>query len=327
MKIDSCESYTYLGDVITADGKNTENRKNRKNKITVSSISINSIASSEVLYKIETPVLLELHEKVNIPSLLANAEAWTLLKSEETDIERAEVQCLKNLFDLPIKTPTPAILFTFGILYTSTRVDQKKLIYLHKILTRDPSHWTRKSLETLKISNIGWYKGICQTLTKYKLPEQFSQIQNKTPNEWRNIVKSAIENENKSRLINECHKQSDSETTRKTKTAHIVDKITDPSYSRQPQKELKNLTKQETKILIIARFGMLECGKNYKGTLSELCSLCCCLDDEEHRLNNCPKYDQTNFCNHPDKLSFDGIYSNDIDDSGVGHRYWPRFHS
>ena len=131
MSIGSCDSYTYLGDVITSDGKNTENIKNRKNKITATSISINSIASSEVLFKIETPVLLELHEKVNVPSLLSNSEAWTLLKSEESDIERAEVQCLKNLFDLPMKTPTPAVLFTFGILYTSVRVDQQKLIYLH----------------------------------------------------------------------------------------------------------------------------------------------------------------------------------------------------
>ena len=314
MNIDSCKSYTYLGDVITADGKNTENIKNRKNKITVSSISINSIASSEILYRIETKVLLELHEKVNIPSLLANAEAWNLLKSEECDIERAELQCLKNLFDLPIRTPTPAILFTFGILYTTTRVDQKKLIYLHKILNRDLSHWTRKSLETLEKMNIGWYKGICQTLTKYKLPEQFPHIQNKTPIEWRNMVKTAIENENKTRLINECHKQSDNQRTKKTKTAHIVEKITHPSYTRQPQKELKSLSKKETKILMTARFGMLECGKNYKGTLSELCSLCCCIDDEEHRMNNCPKYYQTNFCNRPDKLGFNNIYSDNIDD-------------
>ena len=63
-----------------------------------------------------------------------------------------------------------------------------------------------------------------------------------------------------------------------------------------------------------ARFGVLECGKNYKGRLSELCNLCCCLDDEEHHKNNCPKYDQSNFCDHPDRLSFDNIYSDNIDD-------------
>ena len=49
MEIGTCESYTYLGDIITPDGKNTENIKSRKNKITVSSVSINAIAASEIL--------------------------------------------------------------------------------------------------------------------------------------------------------------------------------------------------------------------------------------------------------------------------------------
>ena len=71
MPIGNCDSYTYLGDIITPNGKNTENIKSRKNKIGVSSASINSIASSQILYKVETSVLLELHEKVNIPGLLS----------------------------------------------------------------------------------------------------------------------------------------------------------------------------------------------------------------------------------------------------------------
>ena len=315
MEIGPCESYTYLGDIITPDGKNTENIKSRKNKITVSSVSINTIASSEILFKIETPVLLELHEKVNVPSLLSNSESWTLLKSEEIEIERAEIQCIKNLFDLPLKTPTPAILYMLGIPYTSSRIDQKKLVYLHKILNRDPSHWTRKSLETLETMNIGWYKGIRQTLTKYNLPDDFPEIQRQTSNEWKNIVKNSIEDQNQLRLIEECHKQSNGELTKKTKTAHIVDKIQNSAYIRQPQNELKYLSKQETKAIMIARFGMLECGKNFKGTLSEMCSVCCSvIDDEEHRLNVCPKYNQLNYCNNADPVKFDTIFSDNIDD-------------
>ena len=127
-------------------------------------------------------------------------------------------------------------------------------------------------------------------------------------------MENAIENTNKTRLINECHKQSGNERIIKTKKAHIVDIEKDQTYTRQPQKELMSLSKQETKTLITARFGMLECGKNYKGTLSELCRLCCCLDDEEHRMNICPKYDQTNFHNNPDGISFSTIYSDNIDD-------------
>ena len=315
MEIGPCDSYIYLGDIITPDGKNTKNIQSRKNKITASSVSINTIASGEILFKIETPVLLELHEKVNVPSLLSNSESWTLLKSEEIEIERAEIQCLKNLFDLPLKTPTPAILYMFGIPHTSSRIDQKRLVYLHKILNRDPSHWTRKSLDTLQTLNIGWYKGICQTLTKYNLPDDLPQIQRKTINEWRNMVKVSIEDHNKSRLLEDCHKLSNGEMTEKTKTAHIVNKIKVPSYKHQPQEELKYLSKQETKAIIIARFGMLECGKNFKGTLNEMCSFCCnVIDDEEHRLNVCPKYDHLNYCNDAELVKFETIFSENIDD-------------
>ena len=202
----------------------------------------------------------------------------------------------------------------FGIPYTSSRIDQKRLVYLHKILNRDPSHWTRKSLVTLEALNIGWYKGIQQTLTKYSLPDNFPQIQRKPPIEWKNMVRNGIENHNKSRLLEECHKQSHGERTKKTKTAHIVDKIQDTAYTRQPQEELNHLSKQETKAIMIARFGMLECGKNYKGTLSEMCSVCCnVIDDEEHRLNICPKYQQVNYCNVTDPVKFDAIFSDDID--------------
>ena len=59
---------------------------------------------------------------------------------------------------------------------------------------------------------------------------------------------------------------------------------------------------------------MLECGKNYKGTLSETCSLCICLDDENHRLNVCPRWEKTNFYNDQDKVDFEKIYSNDMSD-------------
>ena len=74
------------------------------------------------------------------------------------------------------------------------------------------------------------------------------------------------------------------------------------------------MNKQDTRTLIIARYGMLECGTNYKGTMSDTCSHCCCKDNEEHRLNNCPKYDYSNYSNTSDQIKFDTVFSNDIND-------------
>ena len=75
MVIQDTNKYRYLGGVITNDGKNLENISSRKLKLQATSITINTIASSDVLCRMETSILLELHEKQNISSLLFNSES------------------------------------------------------------------------------------------------------------------------------------------------------------------------------------------------------------------------------------------------------------
>ena len=117
--------YRYLGDIITGDGKNKANIEARKNKVNASTITINTIASGEILNKMETSVLIELREKVNVAGLLTNAEAWVLNKSELNELEKVETQSIKHLFDLPIHIPTVALIYSFGSLYTSQRIEQQ----------------------------------------------------------------------------------------------------------------------------------------------------------------------------------------------------------
>ena len=56
---------------------------------------------------------------------------------------------------------------------------------------------------------------------------------------------------------------------------------------------------------------MLECGSNYKGTLREKCVTCDVVDDEDHRLNHCITFRDSNFCDKDEKLPFKQIYSHD----------------
>ena len=63
----------------------------------------------------------------------------------------------------------------------------------------------------------------------------------------------------------------------------------------------------------MARYGLLECGRNFKGTHSETCDQCNCIDDENHRINYCPKWNMVNMCDSPNKITFTDIYSNDIE--------------
>ena len=176
LEIEETDSYRYLGDVVTSDGKNSKNLEARKAKTFAATCSINSIAATNVLRKIETKVILELHEKIILSALLTNAEAWTLLKSEKDEIERIEIQTLKMLFDLPIHTPTPAIIFSFGTLFTNLRIEKKRLIYLHRLLNKHDDSWTKKTLYILNRLNLGWAKSINEALNDLDLPTNFSEI-------------------------------------------------------------------------------------------------------------------------------------------------------
>ena len=312
LEIEETECYKYLGDIVTNDGKNLKNLEARKNKTFAATCCLNSIAQTSVLRKIETKVLLELHEKVILSALLTNAEAWTLGKGEKDELERIEIQTLKMLFDLPIHTPTPAIIYSFGTLYTTLRTEKKRMMYLHRTIRKHDSSWPKKTLLILNQLNLGWARSINEALSDLDLPTDYSVIKEMTKNQWKRIVDAKIEIKNRNRLIGDCYKMENNNKIRKTKTAHITDIIEDSAYERGPPTELLQCNKLETKTLIIARFGMLECGKNYKGTKSEMCNSCNKIDDENHRLNDCPIYKNVNFFDTQSRVEFADIYSTDI---------------
>ena len=127
---------------------------------------------------------------------------------------------------------------------------------------------------------------------------------------WNTLVTQKVEVKNTQRLINDCYKTVNDCRTPKTKTAHILEEIESPTFSRKVQNKLLTCTRHETKTIIIARFKMLECGSNFKGTMNAICRTCKVTDNESHRLKVCPT-------NRPNKTlpfgphtDFNNIYSN-----------------
>ena len=314
MEIEETDEYRYLGDIVSSDGKNTKNLKARKDKINAATANVKAQAGSQVLNRVGTTVLLELHDKRLISSLLNNAESWNLNKGEEEELEKIEIQTIKNLFDLPLHTPTVAILFSFGILHTTQKIEKKMLMWLHKTIQKDENDWPKKTLNHLKTTNLGWYKKMKSILEKYDLPTDHNVIGSHRPIEWKRRVEFVIENESRSRLQQECFKKVDGNHVEKTKTKGIYDKTKCSDYTRSPSQELLQLTKYETKTVIIARFGMLACGTNFKGSTDSQCSECKCLDNEDHRLNYCKLWRDINYYDDEDKVNFDSVFSDDLNE-------------
>ena len=236
-----------------------------------------------------------------------------MTKSDLTEVEKIEIGTLKNLFDLPIRTPTPAIFYTLGILQTKIRIDKKQLIYLHRILIRDNNHWTQKALKTIEDLNIGWYKQIKSTLEYYELENNFDVIKNIPSAIWKSQVTQVTEEKHRKGLIERCYKQENGVKSIKTKTASILPELEKNDYKRKPTKEILSLNKQECKTLILARYGMLECGKNFRGTLAVKCITCDEIDNEEHRLNKCSKFIDINHIDKNEKIPFDTVYSTNVE--------------
>ena len=65
-------------------------------------------------------------------------------------------------------------------------------------------------------------------------------------------------------------------------------------YSSWKSYVLAAVEKSDCKAIIMSRFGMLECGMNFKGTLGNHCEVRDNVDDEEHRLNHCERFIEFN---------------------------------
>ena len=116
------------------------------------------------------------------------------------------------------------------------------------------------------------------------------------------------ERENHVRLLKDCYKTENGCKTVKTKTAHIIPSLTGNTYTRKPQEDIIQFNKYDTKTLVIARFGMLDCGMNFKGNRSETCNQCNVVDNVDHRLNHCIKYRNINLYDCEQKEDFQKIY-------------------
>ena len=313
--IKNTTSYRYLGDIVTSNNRNKMNLEEKENKMNNTIRQINTTASSDVMRGVEARVLLILYEKSVVPSLINNCESWTLSPSEEEQVDRMGIRALKRLFSLPTTTPNAALIYSLGQLYVTQEIDQKRLIFLHKILMRESSHWTSKMLFHLQECNLGWAKNINEKLIFYHLETDWSKIRSMTKNQWKTNVKGAVEKINKDKLLKSCTTVTTNETKICTKTKHIHQQLsnTPTTFERGPLKEVVCGSRLRAKTIIIARHGMLECGSNFKGTMPQTCQTCSVLDNENHRLNECRIFSVHNYANSPTKCNFTDVYAdNDV---------------
>ena len=186
-------------------------------------------------------------------------------------------------------------------------------MFLHKVLNRENTHWTKKMMLHLKERNLGWAKNIQGKLTQYDIETDWMKIKAVTKNEWKKCVSEAVEKYNKDKLIKSCISPGPHGIKINTKTKHIHQQLTTTTtkQERRPSTGVTNGSKLRAKSIILSRYGMLECGNNFKGTMPQTCQTCKTVDNEYHRLNECSIYEHLNYANSLTKCNFNDVYTDD----------------
>ena len=60
-----------------------------------------------------------------------------------------------------------SVIYSFGLLYTTLRIEQQQLIYLWKILSKESGHWTKEILAKTRTKGVGWGKMVEDLLARY----------------------------------------------------------------------------------------------------------------------------------------------------------------
>ena len=102
----------------------------------------------------------------------------------------------------------------------------------------------------------------------------------------------------------------------RTKTLRIAQKLEKEDFKHEStENSLFELPRHSVSIILMARYGMLDCAVNYHGKYgTKMCTLCKVIDDENHRINYCKKWQNVNLYKTDYILNFDTVFSDNIEE-------------
>ena len=184
---------TYLGDVISSDGKNTENIKKRVSKGLGIVTQILNLMEKVNFGEHFIEIGLLLRETMLINGILFNSEVWyNLLKSEVKDLEDLDKLLLRKLLNVPVTTPGESFYLELGLLPIGTIIKARRINYLYYLLTRDKHEMLSIFFMTQwnNPTKGDWSEQIKIDLADFGIDINFDAIRSKSKAAFKNIVKA-----------------------------------------------------------------------------------------------------------------------------------------
>ena len=123
---------TYLGDILSSDGRNTKNIAKRISKgiglITQIMNMLETVSLGEYYFEIA----MLFREAIFLNGILTNSEIWyNLSNSEVQEFEDLDRLLLRKILQIPISTPQEAPHLELGIIPISVIIKARRINYFH----------------------------------------------------------------------------------------------------------------------------------------------------------------------------------------------------
>ena len=271
---------SYLGDILSSDGKNSKNIKSRISKgIGIISQIINildEVSFGPFLFE----VALLLRESMFINGMLTNAEIWYNFSEKEVkEFENLDHIFFRRLFRVPKSTPIEAFYLETGAVPIGIIIKKRRLNYLHSILRRRDASMLYSFFTTQwhNPSKGDWTEQVKDDLIEFNIPQDFQHIQSKSKESFKKIVRIKSEDIALEKLLYM--------KGRHTKMQNI-------SYSEltlQTYLLREDLTIEQKRMLFKFRTRMTEYGENFRaGREKVICPLCALHRDSQDMGPSCP---------------------------------------
>ena len=281
--IKNASQATYLGDVISENGKVDETVLQRTQKATGITNQISSILSSICLGSFHYDIALVLREAKFINSIMVNSESWHNVQMKHIQsLEKCDTDLLKTILNAHSKTATEAFFLELAIYPLRYTLSARRFMYLWHILSRDKNELIRKVYEAQKCNpNKGdWCQIIQEERQKYDLLLSDENISKMSQEKFRKLVKKKVH----SHAVNYIHDLAGPHS----KSEHIKN----PKFERQAYFSDRRFSKFDVQLLFTLRTKMLNCKSNFQNQYNNnlACRICKeinTIENEDHILA-CP---------------------------------------
>ena len=257
---------TYLGDILSSDGRNNKNIANRISKgigiISQMMHMLESLSLGEHYFEIA----ILFREAMFLNGILTNSEIWyNLSESDINEFESLDRLLLRRILNVPVSTPKEALYLELGILPIGWIIKSRRINFFHYLVNRDEEEMLYKFFLTQfnKPCRGDWTETVKQDLEDLGVKWDFDFLKSKSKDAFKRLVKNKV-------------KEVALEDLKAKQKQHS--KMENIQYIELKQQKYFSIGKigvEEIRNIFRFRVRMAKYGENFRGILKNvMCPLC-----------------------------------------------------